>query len=73
MSTSYKLLYFNIGGRGEVLRVVLRHAGVEFEDKIITFDEWPQYKNNRKFTNYLGYNCICFFYYVFLIILCHLS
>ena len=73
MSTSYKLLYFNIGGRGEVLRVVLRHAGVEFEDKIITFDEWPQYKNNRRFTNYLGYNGICFFYYVFLVILCHLG
>ena len=55
MSSSYKLLYFNIGGRGEVLRVVLRHAGVEFEDKIITFDEWPQYKSNRKFTDYLLY------------------
>ena len=45
----YSLLYFDFAGRGEVARVALKHAGVEFEDKMVSMDEWPKLKQNSKF------------------------
>ncbi|XP_067684444.1 glutathione S-transferase 1-like [Haliotis asinina] len=41
---SYKYIYFNVRGRGEIPRLVLQCAGVPFEDKRIEFDEWPALK-----------------------------
>ena len=35
-----KLTYFNGRGRGELSRIILAQAGVEYEDHRITFDEW---------------------------------
>ncbi|KAG7213586.1 hypothetical protein KM043_002840 [Ampulex compressa] len=43
MST-YKLMYFNLTGLGEPIRFLLHYGGIKFEDKRISFEEWPKYK-----------------------------
>ena len=48
MSGKPQLLYFHLTGRGEIIRYLYHYAGVEFEDKRITFDEYPAYKTNGK-------------------------
>lgn len=42
----YKVHYFNLRGRGEIIRLVLTAAGVEFEDRRVEFSEWPSLKPN---------------------------
>lgn len=42
--SQYKLNYFNVRGRGEVVRLVFHLAGIEFEDNRIEFQNWPQLK-----------------------------
>ena len=48
---SYKLYYFNLRGRAELVRLIFAYAGVEYED--VRFDrntEWPTiYKNKMPF------------------------
>ena len=39
-----KLTYFNFRGRGELARLVLVQAGVEFEDNRIEKSDWMQHK-----------------------------
>lgn len=46
------LLYFDIRGRGECIRLLFKHAGVEFEDRRIQFSEWPEIKAAGKFYVY---------------------
>ena len=41
---SYKLTYFDIRGRGEVVRLIFKAAEVEFEDKRVKFEEWGALK-----------------------------
>ncbi|XP_003703956.1 glutathione S-transferase S1 [Megachile rotundata] len=41
---SYKLTYFNVSGLGEPIRFILHQSGIPFEDKRLTFEEWPQVK-----------------------------
>ena len=36
----FKLTYFNGRGRGELSRLILAQAGVDYEDHRIGFDEW---------------------------------
>ncbi|XP_076629631.1 glutathione S-transferase S1 [Colletes latitarsis] len=43
MST-YKLTYFNVTGLAEGIRFLLHQSGIKFEDKRLTFEEWPEYK-----------------------------
>ena len=40
----YKLIYFNARGRGELSRLILHYAGVEFEDYRFEMKEWPSIK-----------------------------
>jgi glutathione S-transferase len=48
--TKYKLAYFDIdGGRGEPLRVALHAAGIEFEDKRVSFPEFMEMRENLRF------------------------
>lgn len=42
--TQYKLNYFNLRGRGEVVRLVFVAAGQQYQDNRIEFDQWPQVK-----------------------------
>ena len=41
---SYRLVYFDIRGRGELIRFLFAQAGVLFEDKRIALTEWPELK-----------------------------
>jgi len=40
----YILRYFNVMVRAEPIRMLLSHAGVKFEDRRITKEEWPSIK-----------------------------
>ena len=42
--SSYKLVYFEGKGRGEVSRLIFAQAGVEYEDKRVSKEEWAQLK-----------------------------
>uniref|UniRef100_A0A0L8HGW3 GST N-terminal domain-containing protein n=1 Tax=Octopus bimaculoides TaxID=37653 RepID=A0A0L8HGW3_OCTBM len=42
----YELLYWTIKGRGEIVRVTLAAAGLDFKDTRYTLEEWPSYKNS---------------------------
>ncbi|XP_067684268.1 glutathione S-transferase 1-like [Haliotis asinina] len=46
---SYKYTYFNLRARGEIPRLILRNAGVDFEDNRIEFSEWPTVKASTPF------------------------
>jgi|688.fasta_scaffold2212477_1 hypothetical protein len=56
----YKLIYFNLRGRGELARLVLHHQEVAFEDFRFEREEWPKYKAGKKkmLTNYNNMNLL---------------
>lgn len=43
----YCLTYFDGRGRAEVTRMMFALAGVEFEDKRVTFQDWPVMKPSK--------------------------
>lgn len=45
-----KLIYFDMdGGRGEPVRMALRHGGIDFEDYRFPFSEWPSLRESMPF------------------------
>ena len=44
-SNSYKLTYFDLSGRGELIRLVFAAGNINYEDNRVKFEEWPQIKN----------------------------
>ena len=42
--TKYTLIYFNLRGRAEVTRLIFAQAGVEYEDRRLTNEEWAEMK-----------------------------
>ena len=48
MST-YKLTYFNGKARAEVTRFIFAQAGVQYEDKRVTWEEWKELKPNTPY------------------------
>lgn len=50
----YVLTYFNVRGRAEPIRLLFHAAGVEFEDKRLTSEEWAVMKTCEYITIRLG-------------------
>ncbi|CAG5123147.1 unnamed protein product [Candidula unifasciata] len=57
MAPKYKLYYFNVRGRGELIRLLFHAAGVQFEDHRVEFTDWPALKPNTP-EGTLPYLCI---------------
>ncbi|KAK2169379.1 hypothetical protein LSH36_10g02007 [Paralvinella palmiformis] len=47
--TRYKLVYFSVKGRGELIRWILKLAEEEFEDFRFTMTTWPEFKPSTPF------------------------
>ena len=48
MAPKYVLTYFNVRGRAEPTRLLFKAAGVEFEDRRFSFEEWGNEKEQLK-------------------------
>ena len=44
-----KLVYFDLQGRGELIRALLRCGDIQFEDFRFGFEDWPRHKPNTTF------------------------
>jgi len=44
---NYKLTYFEMRGRGEIVRLVFAAAGVHYEDHRIDMSDWPAMKPSK--------------------------
>lgn len=44
MVVEYKLNYFNIRARGEVIRLIFAAADKKYIDNRFEFEQWPEYK-----------------------------
>jgi hypothetical protein len=40
----YKLIYFNLRGRGEVARLIFKYVKQNFEDVRVKSSDWPELK-----------------------------
>ena len=50
--TSHKLTYFDFdGGRAEPVRIAFHAAGIEFEDDRLSFQEFGEMRNDRRFNS----------------------
>eukprot|EP00095_Tigriopus_kingsejongensis_P008607 maker-scaffold460_size165339-snap-gene-0.28 protein:Tk08607 transcript:maker-scaffold460_size165339-snap-gene-0.28-mRNA-1 annotation:"glutathione s-transferase" len=44
MSPKIKLVYFPVRGRGELIRLILKVGGLEYEEDLVTYAQWPAKK-----------------------------
>ena len=45
--SKYKLTYFDMRARGEIVRLVFAAAGVQYEDNRVAMDQWPTLKPSQ--------------------------
>lgn len=43
------LVYFNVYARAEPMRMMLKHAGADFKDERVSFEDWPAIKAAGKY------------------------
>nr|QVK45617.1 glutathione S transferase [Brachionus paranguensis] len=43
--SDYNLKYFNLRGRGEIIRLIFAASGKQYNDERIEFEQWPAQKN----------------------------
>ena len=60
----YKLVYLNYRGRAELIRFILAHAGVAYEDSRIDTDSWLKQRPGILCVTIATFCIICVFYYV---------
>jgi hypothetical protein len=63
--SQYKLIYFNLRGRGEVARLIFTYACQEFEDYRVKSKDWPKYKPTTPVI-FIFKKIIIFFYITYL-------
>lgn len=51
MAPSVKLTYFNLRGRGELIRQILAVGYIQYENKFIDFADWPDIKPEMPFSS----------------------
>lgn len=56
MAGKDELIYFDVKGRGEPIRMLYALTGVDFEDKRVTNDEWPAVQPSKSF---IDFKAIC--------------
>ena len=44
----YKLIYFPLRGRGEYIRYLFALGEVQYEDEIVSDEQWPEKKPRKK-------------------------
>merc|ERR1712080_627294 len=44
-----KLLYFDVQGKGELIRLLLSAGNIDFEDFRFSFQDWPKHKPSTPF------------------------
>ena len=48
--TQYKLVYFNLKGRGEAIRILFEVANQQYDDHRVEFSEWASLKSKQVFS-----------------------
>lgn len=61
---SYRLHYFDVRGRAEIVRMLFKLAQVEFEDIRVTESEWTRVKLGKLFVDFFYRLINLFFFYV---------
>lgn len=47
--TEYSLVYFGgVRNKAEPVRLILNYYGIPYEDRFVSFDEWPKLKPGEK-------------------------
>ncbi|KAK2711959.1 hypothetical protein QYM36_010852 [Artemia franciscana] len=49
MAKNYKLIYFNLRGKAEHIRLIFVHGNIQYEDVRVEFSEWPALKPKAPF------------------------
>lgn len=57
---NYKLIYFPVRSRGDMIRYILSYANQPYEEELIPFQKWPS-KKSSKFSKNFHLHCDVWF------------